>query len=1162
MVDVLDLSQPVVQLDGGAHLTFVDDNRVFPFESLTLPNVTWTTPLVNAPVPINKLKLNFQRLEWKSAGEDPTFLKRHANRMRDLKTVEGTPGWLHTPLVSLFFVTTCNVTTINSTIKEDIFEWKSSVLGLFTRKQRRSNATAADGPTPSLRDGGGDVAAYTHSHSLIGTIIVFCPCFEEEEDGVHFTSTISDAEKQRQIQAAENALKQICVKSGGNPTYELFKQVDAANGAVGFDRKKLDGETREEKESSWGNLMFRVVDAATKSFSHKCNMFKEAMAKLESMKESPGWNVSNYFLMKESLALMHIQVNLVTVALQLYSDIKVFFNTLPVGMLVGNTALAAPGSPRGKSPSRTAPEEVAHISDAGPRPLLSCHMDPTIRSRIRRGTAGLMDILGYLFAREVDMLEFIGIHDQIHMRAEIFLRNARVLYRRHGCKRSSTSVEPIDVWTIALVVAVCDKVQEYNVFDYMSNEQRVHYSSLLMIGRASAITLGIKLFGVTKLPWLDLAGKLQDPTQSSHEVAGALRGEGPWEGEETVPPHDIRVLALDKRTEAMVLSPGGFTDVLREWFLLPAKQTYDKLGEPHKRHAVRVLSDLAGISIVEQEYDAAATYFQHIDAVFIADGWKEAEAINTTWLAFCYRKVGNTNQFIDAVMSLVDPPVLEACPDLVSHIMPRLLAELPRSMALAGWYSTQEGVEGGEEEDATLDESHTVHATERRAPGQGFLKWTIDRSRCKTRAPLTASDEESSGGWTLPCTIYNRTAEELALDQVQVNIRSVHGVNARKQRLSKPSLVTANGGPCTLVPGDNTFEFHFTFSNPGVFEVENLACYVGKVRFDLDAEKKPCRVDIFDPVTISRPTLQLAPLYAPSFTVAEEEWLPLKVDLEYLSPLEEAGVNASSSRRNLSVLECLCVPCSQATRGGWKVVSMPSGEVFPMTINKGDAASLMFMLARQRNLKGGEGEKTVAITVKYRARDEQRVFSADVICPLGRTPPSVPLISQPPVFSGPTPSGPIENEVHASIVIPKYGIVGDHIPFTCSLHFPSESADTATPPTERKYVIKSSVESQPCWMIRGYKTKVLQAPFVETLYFIPMQFGRLPVPVCRVMAMERSIISPEDNTAREAEDATNDLDMFTDIPVVLKYAGEAAIVEPDDGILIVATGETVTTMGR
>ena len=131
----------------------------------------------------------------------------------------------------------------------------------------------------------------------------------------------------------------------------------------------------------------------------------------------------------------------------------------------------------------------------------------------------------------------------------------------------------------------------------------------------------------------------------------------------------------------------------------------------------------------------------------------------------------------------------------------------------------------------------------------------------------------------------------------------------------------------------------------------------------------------------------------------------------------------------------------------------------------------------------------------------------------------------------------------------------------CSLHFPSESGDTATSTTERKYVIKSSVESQPCWMIRGYKTKVLQAPFVETMYFIPMQFGRLPVPDCRVMAMERSIILPEDNTARE-QDATDDLDTFTDIPVILKYTGETAIVEPDDGILIVATGETVTTMGR
>ena len=103
--------KPAIRLNAGISIAVDDRDGIFPYErSITLPNITFTSPLVNAPVPIQELRLNFLA----DRGGD-----KLAGTIRQAKEVPH--RWLHCPYVSVLVVTDGTPET-----KERILKWKEA----------------------------------------------------------------------------------------------------------------------------------------------------------------------------------------------------------------------------------------------------------------------------------------------------------------------------------------------------------------------------------------------------------------------------------------------------------------------------------------------------------------------------------------------------------------------------------------------------------------------------------------------------------------------------------------------------------------------------------------------------------------------------------------------------------------------------------------------------------------------------------------------------------------------------------------------------------------------------------------------------------------------------------------------------------------------------
>ena len=88
--------------------------------------------------------------------------------------------------------------------------------------------------------------------------------------------------------------------------------------------------------------------------------------------------------------------------MQLYSEINTFFNDLPPGPLFGISCNTLDDDNDHNTSNKSQDNEVQILLDA--------HFDPFIHERIRHGKALLLEILFYLFSRQVNLLEHIGLY--------------------------------------------------------------------------------------------------------------------------------------------------------------------------------------------------------------------------------------------------------------------------------------------------------------------------------------------------------------------------------------------------------------------------------------------------------------------------------------------------------------------------------------------------------------------------------------------------------------------------------------------------------------------------------------------------------------------------------------------------------------------------------
>ena len=86
---------------------------------------------------------------------------------------------------------------------------------------------------------------------------------------------------------------------------------------------------------NWQSIVFHIIELSSSAYASRCLLYQEKIRLLETAKEKQVWHIGLYVLAKECLGLLHVQVNLVTVALQLYSQISAFLSDLPKGPLLG-----------------------------------------------------------------------------------------------------------------------------------------------------------------------------------------------------------------------------------------------------------------------------------------------------------------------------------------------------------------------------------------------------------------------------------------------------------------------------------------------------------------------------------------------------------------------------------------------------------------------------------------------------------------------------------------------------------------------------------------------------------------------------------------------------------------------------------------------------------
>ena len=825
----------IVQLNAGISIAISDPSQIFPHQSITLPNITFTSPLVNAPVPISELKLNFINND----------MKHISNAIQEAKQFPS--KWLHCPYVSVYIIT-----EVNEEIKKALNQWKF----ICTNDNLKMLLVFAPMKIPS-----------NHNNN-------------NNNNNNNSNNKTYDTLTSNEIKSAEQQLKVFL--NDNKAAFIKLMEIEEQAQSLTFRRRTVSTKTRittKTEKLNWQNIIFHIIELASIAFANRCLNYQNKIKKLEETKNSVGWNVGLYLLIKESLGLIHVQVNLVTVALQLYSEINTFFNDLPPGPLFGISCNTLDDDNDHNTSNKSQDNEVQILLDA--------HLDPFIHERIRHGKALLLEILFYLFSRQVNLLEHIGLYGQLHLRAAHFLRQARPLYRKHVLidNKDTRNVESIDILTICLVIGVQEKMEQYKLLSQevkMPYAQKLEYGLLLLLGRASCMRVA-KLFFTSKnaLSWSNSSSDLIDPSvdinpfdddssdseEEDDDNNDDTNGESMKHSVEylffsTVKSNMCkRMLKFNKKTCIMFDSSKLFRETIKQYFLIPGYIVYAELGHEYKRHLLYLAVDLAYIHLQERNYINAAKYFETIDSIYIQDNWKRYETINCTWLAYTYKQLlsgqggiveGSDEytsckyKYVNTLLSLVHRDAISACPEILPFIVPRLISELIKSK------KTTLGGERRQRGDGLL--TFIVHFE------KPFISGTIQHEVESNIVTSTLPPFEISKKIPINFQIINKTFETIAFDNIKVNITGKDGngknVNTidiigdvvqlkgpnsptseqgveSKISSSSSSSITLPSNLYILTPGENRFEVSFVCQQTCTIYFKEVVLYIGHIMLNV-----------------------------------------------------------------------------------------------------------------------------------------------------------------------------------------------------------------------------------------------------------------------------------------------------------------------------------------
>ncbi|KAJ3129072.1 hypothetical protein HK098_002664 [Nowakowskiella sp. JEL0407] len=248
-----------------------------------------------------------------------------------------------------------------------------------------------------------------------------------------------------------------------------------------LDRIKSDFSTKRERccglklndEDSWKDFLGKVKEGILSSFSMQVQQFDEDIKRLDSQRLMPGWNYCQFFILKETSALLFESMTLYEDALLHYDELEAsFFQTL-----------AEQGAPWFTTFGGT---DLHDDSDD----ILNFKKKP-YRELIFQNKITIFDFRVYLFSRQVLLVEKLGRVNEVCVRAKKFLvefvRNLREY--RFGLPNSFC-----ESWVYSACMSVVSQCEELVVVKKFSSFTMMAYESakaeLLHLARMQLDSLG------------------------------------------------------------------------------------------------------------------------------------------------------------------------------------------------------------------------------------------------------------------------------------------------------------------------------------------------------------------------------------------------------------------------------------------------------------------------------------------------------------------------------------------------------------------------------------------------------------------------------------------------------------------------------------------------
>lgn len=368
----------------------------------------------------------------------------------------------------------------------------------------------------------------------------------------------------------------------------------------------------------WADFINKMKDGIITSFDGQVQQYQDDTRRLDLQRQMPGWNYCTFFILKEGLAHTFETTTLYEEALIQYDELEAsFFQVLR------DKALAWFGHVGGTQPG----DDSSNVLDFKKKPY---------RELINKNTISVFDFRCYLFARQCFLLLKLQRPIETCARTQLFISNMTVTL-----KENEMPVEDyLESWIFSACTNVVNECEPVATHIATGNPDilpmyNAAKADLLILARKQLDKIGVK------------HGHLPDTTPFNMHMDKKVNKNKRFSSEAD---NGKKEPMTNQKLREAVLSRDAF-DKMYMALSTRAIKGYDLSNRV--RSALCAHGDIASFKFAREKYDEAARILDSMTWRYGDQSWSYIENALLRKCAEAQKKLGNTRQFLESVLTLL-----------------------------------------------------------------------------------------------------------------------------------------------------------------------------------------------------------------------------------------------------------------------------------------------------------------------------------------------------------------------------------------------------------------------------------------------------------------------------------------------------------------------------